>query len=109
MLNITNTYATIWKPESKGNFTKCNLGTSKKDKDGNWQSMYWNAKLVGKANVPVEEKQRVKIISGAIETRKYQDKYYYDVVIFEMELLASKSKDTSFEALKAEGEEQLPF
>ena len=107
MLNITNTYASIWKPEDKGNYKKASLGTSKKDKDGNWQSMYWNAKFVGKANVPIEEKQRIKITNGTIEQRKYNDKYYYDVVIFEFELLENKKgigKDVTKET-----EDDLPF
>lgn len=111
MLNISNTFASIWKPEDKGNYKKASISTSKKDKDGNYVNMYWTAKFVGKANVPIEEKQRIKITNGVIECRKYEDKYYYDVVVFDFEPLESKKKEQEPGTIQQveEDDSELPF
>jgi hypothetical protein len=89
-LQISNTNATVFQPENKGKYTVANISTGKKDKQMNdWINMSWKAKFVGK-NQNVQDKQRIKIISGTVEVRKYQDKYYTDVVIFDWEPAAGK-------------------
>ena len=108
MIKITDTYATVWQPESKGKYTQANLSTGKKDKDGNWTNMSWRAKFVGK-NQDVTEKQRIKITSGSVENRKYEDKFYTDVIVFEWEPIEKKDTQPTFAQLEQEGEDSLPF
>ncbi len=109
MLNISG-YATIWQPENKGKYTIANISTSKKDKDGNYVNMSWKAKFVGK-NQDIQERQRIKITKGSIEVRKYQEKYYYDVIIYEWEEgvkkdASSSMNDVGFTYVESD---ELPF
>jgi hypothetical protein len=110
MLNVTG-YATIWQPENKGKYTTANISTSKKDKDGNYNNMSWKARFVGK-NQDIHERMRIKITSGAIEVRKYEEKYYYDVVVFEWEEVAKRgSSGFAFDEgfTEIENDSELPF
>lgn len=84
MLNIKDTFATVWQPENKGKYTVANLSTSKKDKDGNYTNMSWKAKFVGK-NQNVTERMRIKLTHATIEQRKWEEKYFYDVIVFAWE------------------------
>lgn len=108
MINIKDTFATIWQPENKGKYTTANISTGKKDKDGNWTNMSWRAKFVGK-NQDIHEKQRINILNGAIESRKYEDKYYTDVIVFEWEPVEKKQPEPTFEQLQNQGKDELPF
>lgn len=111
MLNITG-YATIWQPENNGKYTIANISTAKKDKDGNWINMSWKAKFVGK-NQDIAEKMRIKIISGIVETRKWEEKWYTDVVVFEWEEVAKKDGDNASvnasQFTVVENDYELPF
>lgn len=108
MLNVTNTYATIWQPESKGKYTTANISTAKKDKDGNYINMSWKAKFVGK-NQNIHERMRIKIVSGLVENRVYNEKYYTDVVIFEWEEVAKKDGNNASGFTQVDNDDELPF
>lgn len=109
MLNIKDSYCTVFQPECKGKFTACNISTGKKDREGNWTNMNWRAKFCGK-NQDVVEKQRIKILSGTVETRKYEDKWYTDVIIFDWEPVDIKPKETEqVPGTIIENDSELPF
>ena len=109
MLKITDSFATVFQPENKGKYTVANISTRKKDKDGNWTNMSWRAKFVGK-NQDVSEKLRIKILSASIESRKHEDKYYTDVIIFDWEPVEKKeTAQPTFAQLEAQAEDELPF
>lgn len=100
MINIKDTYVTLWKPEVKEKYTKLQISTSRKNKEGEgYTNQYFNAKLVGKANVPVVEKQRIKITNGLVENKKWENngetKYFTEVTIFEFEAVEKKEEPNS--------------
>lgn len=107
MINIKDTYATVWQPENKGKYTTCNLSTGKKDKDGNWQNMSWRARFVGK-NQDISEKMRIKIISGTVENSLYEGKFYTDVIVFDWEPVTPKSENNN-SGFVAIDDSELPF
>lgn len=115
MLSIKDAYVTVFQVEDKGGYYKANLSSSKKNKDGTYTNMSWKGKFVGKAaNIQIEDKDRIKITQGAIEVRKWEEKFYYDVIIFDFEFLESKpANETTTTASNfatfVEGEDVLPF
>ena len=95
MLNISNSYAKIFKLDNKGNYYTCRLSTYKKDKQtGEYQNSWWNCKIVGKAKDLVNgvaDKTKIKINSAVVENRDYttkdgQKRSWLEVVIFDLEL-----------------------
>ncbi len=78
----------VWKVEEKNGFKKIQLGDSKKEKDGNYSNWSWfDVTLVGNAkNQEINEGDTITILSGRCDKRKYNDKFYDDVVIFEFEV-----------------------
>ena len=78
----------VWKVEEKNGFKKIQLGDSKKEKDGSYSNWSWfDVTLVGNAkNIPIAEGDTITIISGLCNKRKYNDKFYDDVVIFDFEV-----------------------
>ena len=77
-----------WKVEEKNGFTKIDLGDSKKNKDGTYNNFTWyNCTLFGDAKgVQVNEGDTVEVKSGVITQRKYEDKWYNDIAIFDLEV-----------------------
>jgi len=93
-------YHKVWKKKEQNGFTKLDLGDSKKNKDGSYTNWSWfDVTVLGNAkNVEVNEGDTIEIKSGIVSKRKYNDKYYDDVIIFEMEIMKkgennSPSKD----------------
>lgn len=106
-LQIKDTKATITKVEDKGKFSKCTVRTAEKDLNGEWQSMFWNAMLVGEAkNVELGEKAKVNIVSGKVKNRQYEGKTYTDLVIFKLDVLEAEKKE---EFIPVELDDELPF
>jgi hypothetical protein len=71
--------ATFWSLEDKGTYAVVKLGTSSKDKEGNWHNSTWSfVRFVGKAYnnnlLNLEEKDRIEILSGKIDREPYTDK-----------------------------------
>ena len=88
-MQITGKYLKVWKKEVKNGYTKLNLGDSKKQKDGTFKNWTWfGCSLFGKAkDVEIQEKDVVEVKSGIISQRKYKDKWYNDIIIFEIEVM----------------------
>ena len=115
MLKV-NCFAKIWKIENKGNFTKIQFSTSEKDKRTNEYINYsWNGICVGDANKKIalfSEKDRIKIVDFGVKTRKWNEKTYTEVVIFDVAEVNEQPKVQSnvpsgFEEMDSEFE--LPF
>lgn len=90
MLNINAKYVSLFQVEDTGKYIKCTLSTSKKDSDGNYTNMYWNARIVGKAYESAKElkdKDKINILSGVVENKydKENNKLYLNVTIFQFE------------------------
>ena len=101
-MNITGKFLKVWKVEEKNGFKKLDLGDSKKMKDGSYENWTWfGVTPVGNAkNVEVKEGDTIEIISGQISQRKYNDKWYNDLIIFEFEVTSGAKKaptDTTFD------------
>ena len=88
-MNIQGKYLKVWKKEEKNGFTKLDLGDSKKQKDGTYVNWTWfGCTLFGNAkSVDIIEGDVVEVKSGLISQRKYNEKYYNDIVIFEIEVM----------------------
>jgi len=84
-------YHKVWEVKEENGMKKVTLGDSKKNKDGTYENWSWfDCLLVGKAkDVEVKEGDTVTVKSGLIQKRKYKDKYYDNVVIFEIEVTDS--------------------
>ena len=97
-MNITGKYLKVWKVEEKNGYTKLDLGDSNKKQDGTYENWTWfGCTLMGKAkDVQVKEGDVLEVKSGIISKRKYNDKYYDDIRIFEVEVMESKQSDQGF-------------
>lgn len=82
-------YHKIWKIKENNGVKKVDLGDSSKNKDGTYNTFTWiNCLLAGKArDVEIEEKDVIEIVSGIISKRKYDGKYYHDVIIFDFKVM----------------------
>ena len=81
-------YHKVWKVEEKNGIKKVNLGDSKKNKDGSYDNWTWfDCMLVSSAKeVDIQEGDTITIVSGLVQKRKYEGKYYDNVVIFDLEV-----------------------
>jgi hypothetical protein len=55
---------------------------------------------------------RIKITNGAIEVRKWEEKYYYDVIIFEWEEFVKKDSSINSDIAgfaNINSDDELPF
>ena len=95
-MNISGKYLKVWKKEEQNGFTKLDIGDSRKLKDGTYENFTWfGCTLVGNAKgVEVGEGDKVEVKSGLISKRKYNDKYYDDIVIFEIEVMEKAKAPT---------------
>lgn len=108
-LTIKDCKATTWQVEHKEKYSQANLGTSKKDKDGKWNNMYWRTRFVGEAHqksFQLTDKSRIRIVSGIIEQSKVEDKTYYNLVIFDFDNLDEKTESVTEVDVS---ESELPF
>ncbi len=95
-MQIANSrYHKIWEVKIDNGFKKVNLSDSRKLKDDTFENWTWfDVALVGNAkNVHLEKGDTITIISGQVQKRKYNDKFYDNVVIFELEV--TKKADPS--------------
>lgn len=106
----------VWEIKEDKGFKKLNLGDSKKNKDGGYDSWTWfDVTLVGNAkNTPVDKGDTITINSGLFTQRKYKDKYYNDIVIFDFEVTKKGDQPTqnqydNYESLSEEESEDIPF
>ena len=76
--NITGRFIKIWEVDVKEKMVLCDLSTSEKNKDGEWESSnYYKVKFVGKCFENAKSLKKgdtIEIISGKIGKRKYQDR-----------------------------------
>ena len=95
MFFIRDTYAPVWNIQDvREKFSKVQISTSEKDRDGNRTWSNWFATFVGKAHQNVnqlEERDRIKIISGKVNriSKKNADgdwDSYVNVFVFDFEM-----------------------
>jgi len=104
-----------WKIEEKNGFKKITLGDSKKEKDSSYSNWNWfDVTLVGNAkNIDIAEGDTITIISGLCNKRKYQEKYYDDIVIFDFEVTGRVEKKEETSGLDSfveyDDQSDLPF
>jgi hypothetical protein len=116
-MNITGKYLKAWKVEKNANYTKVDLGDSRKNKEGTYDKFTWfGVMFVGDAHkLSIAEGDTVEVVSGQIYQEKYQDKWYtrvtvFDAVVTKNEKKEKKEEDFSFGSFEAiENEELLPF
>lgn len=103
-----NTYAKIWSVEDKGNYTVCQISTSKKDKQtGKYETDFADkVRFVGKAHgQKPQAEQKIKLLNTAVSNHydKERKKTYYSFVVFDYEL------DEQTATYNNAVEEDLPF
>lgn len=103
-----NTYAKIWSVEDKGNYTVCQISTSKKNKEtGKYETDFADkVRFVGKAHgQKPQAEQKIKLLNTAVGNRydKEKKKTYYSCVVFDYEL---EDKTSTYDNAI---EEDLPF
>jgi len=98
-------YHKVWDVTEKNGFTKLNLGDSKKNKDGEYDNWTWyDVTLVGNAkNVTVNKGDTITIVSGQFNLRKYEGKYYNDIVVFELEVTKRAEENGNSQNESTEG------
>lgn len=99
MLRLGETKGTIYKAEKAGNMVKASMQTAKKVND-KWENMWWNVRFVGVNKDEIlkfEDKTKIKVLSGTVESNKSNDKVYTNVVIFDYEIVEGKSKEPAEE------------
>lgn len=107
-IRIANTYASLWSVEKQEKYSKAQISTSEKDKNGEWTNSNWNANFVGAAHTKslAQEKtktpKRILITSGTVKTRTYekdgQKKLAVDVTVFDFEYVTKESSPTKTES-----------
>jgi hypothetical protein len=114
-------YHKVWKVKEENGFKKVDLGDSKKKQDGGYDNWTWfDVTLVGGAKgTPINEGDTITINSGLITQRKYNNKYYNDVVIFDFEVTRqsdqapqqdNQSSQDDFNGFQAiDGDDDIPF
>jgi hypothetical protein len=87
-------YHKVWKIEEKNGMKFIDLGDSKKNKDGSYDNFSWfRCMLVTNAKqIELTEGDTITIISGIVNKRKYEGKYYDNVVIFDLEVTKKAEK-----------------
>lgn len=88
-MQIANSrYHKVWEVKLENGFKKINISDSRKLKDDTFENWTWfDVALVGNAkNVHLEKGDTITIISGQVQKRKYNEKFYDNVVIFDLEI-----------------------
>lgn len=112
-MNITGKYLKVWKIEEVNGLKKVTLGDSKKNQDGTYDNWNWfGCLLVGNAkNVPLNEGDKVEVISGQISQKKWNDKWMTNIVIFDIEVMESAKPagySNDFKVI-VDSEDEIPF
>ena len=117
MFYIKDQYAKLWDINMDGSYPKSRIGTSEKDKEGNYdkaKASTWFATYMGVAKEKAEElsgTERIKILKGKISniSKKQADNTYktwLNVVIFDFEVMGGGSSKPKQEEST---EEEFPF
>ena len=103
-------YSKVWKIEEVNGLIKVNLGDSKKNKEGNYDNCTWfGCLIVGNAKSVELKEGDIVNAHGQIFQNKVGDKYYTNVVIFEICLSEnSKSKSKSNKVKMKDVDANLP-
>ena len=121
MLNITKSYATVWKVEDKGKYCSGRISTSKKDKrTGNYVNSNWQIRFIGHSFEPakaLKEKDKITITNGFIENiwDKENNRNWLTLVVFDFEYSDGgsaqpvSSNSNSNDYVEVETEPELPF
>jgi hypothetical protein len=93
---IKPTFATVWEITQKTDrYAKVRLGTSRKDKDGNYINSNWFASFVGNAlqkidDLDIGEKTRIVLLNGYVCVDSVQKdgewKNYTNMAVFDIDL-----------------------
>lgn len=109
-------YHKVWEIQDNDNFKKIRFGDGKKDKDGVWQNCTWNGIIVGKGkDVLIQEGDVFTINSGVVFSEKYNDKWYVNVTIFDLDVTSrqeptDEQKDYFSDFVTGDlSDEDLPF
>jgi len=91
-----------WEIEDKGNVKRIKFGDSKKSKDGTYINCTWSGILVGKAkdvkakDVSINKEDVFTINSGIVFQEKYNDKWYTNVTIFDIDVTSYQGPEDIF-------------
>lgn len=94
MINVSGK-ATIYKYQDKGKFATAAIRVAKKNKEGKWDSEFYNVRFCGTGykGENIEDKTEINIINGILETTTWQEKKYTNIIIFDYELTSPKVLD----------------
>jgi hypothetical protein len=116
MLNVSKSYATVWKIEDKGKYCSGRISSSKKDKrTGNYVSSNWNVRFVGnclESAKKLQEKDKITITNGFIENiwDKENKKNWLTLIVFDFELPdGGTAQPTDGIYTEVETPSELPF
>lgn len=77
--------AKVTRIEDKGNFVTASIYTSEKDRDGEWQTHFFDAIFLGDCVAKakkLQQKNKIDITDMTLSKRQYKDKEYVKVKIF---------------------------
>ena len=114
----TGSYATVWKVEDKGNYSVVSMSTSKKNKDGNYETDFSSqiVRFLGTAHKQastLKERDRIKLGNCGVTITKSDDyRYFTNFLVFSFEAQDGGKNKTSTPvtaAATSDSEEDLPF
>lgn len=92
-MRISGKYLKICEVKENNGFKKINLGESRKDNDGKYVNWTWfDCLLLGDARDAEIAKGDIVNIEGSIEMRNYNDKWYNNIIIWQIENVEKNSK-----------------
>lgn len=108
-VNASKIYARVWKVWEKEKYTDLRVSTGDKQEDGTYKNSSWNVRLVGKANVKVNEGDNIVITKAKIENifDKNSNKEWLRIIAFELE--DTGTQDNPFMEVDEDEEDALPF
>lgn len=114
MIYFKDCRAKVWELTVEQNYTRANISTSEKDKDGNYVNSSWNASFVGKAfekSKKITKGDNINILSGKVNVRTYEKDgkkvYYTNVTIFDFDM--ANNKQSKAEAKEITNDQEMPW
>jgi hypothetical protein len=99
-----------WEIEDKGNVQKIKFGDSKKNQDGTYKNCTWSGILVGKAkDVKIKKDDVFTINSGIVFQEKFNDKWYTNVTIFDIDVTSYQGPEDIFSEFSEIEDDDIPF
>jgi len=115
-MNITGKYLRVWKSEVKEKMVIADLGEGKKNKDGGFDNFTWfGVKFVGNCKEKAESLEKgdtVEIVNGLISQRKWEDKWFNDIVVFDFEVMTKGNGEVVSQTTNdfaVEDDDDLPY